>query len=84
MSDRNSTYYHISKKRKVPLKGLEGIVVHDHWKSYFKLENVKHSLCNAHHLRELNAIIEDGELWAKHIKEILLVMSKLKNIYGSE
>jgi len=30
--------------------------VHDHFKPYFALQNVKHGLCNAHHLRELRAV----------------------------
>src|SRR3954464_3785575 len=32
-----------------------GIVVHDHWKPYYTMEGVLHALCNAHHLRELQA-----------------------------
>ncbi len=30
---------------------FHGILVHDHWKPYFKYD-CEHSLCNAHHLRE--------------------------------
>ena len=59
------TYYHVSPKRKSLLDGLKGIVVHDHWKPYYQLEDVQHSLCNQHHLRELKALIENSnEEWA--------------------
>jgi transposase len=35
-----------------------GIVVHDHWKPYYTMEGVLHALCNAHHLRELQALVD--------------------------
>jgi transposase len=35
------------------LPALTGITVHDHWKPYRQFRNGDHSLCNAHHLREL-------------------------------
>jgi len=50
-SNDEATYYHVSEKRKSLLSGLKGIVVHDHWKPYFQIPDVHHSLCNAHHLR---------------------------------
>ena len=69
-SNKNLTYYHTSPKRKSLLKNLQGILVHDHWKSYFELQN-KHALCNAHHLRELKSLIEDKEQWAKNMYRLL-------------
>ena len=60
-SDKTLTYYHISPKRKALLPDLSGTVVHDHYKPYYQLNGVNHGLCNAHHLRELNALIEDEE-----------------------
>ncbi len=35
-------------------------------------EGVKHVLCNAHILRELNALIENGSQWAKAMQDLLL------------
>jgi transposase len=70
-SDANWTYFHINVKRKSLLIGLTGMIVHDHWKPYFQIENVKHVLCNAHHLRELNARIDDKERWAHQMKRWL-------------
>jgi transposase len=57
LSTKTLTYYHVSHKRKSLLDGLTGIVVHDHWRPYYQLENVEHALCNQHHLRELKALI---------------------------
>lgn len=81
-STENLTYYHVSPKRKSLLEGMKGVVVHDYWRPYFKLENVWHALCNAHHLRELNARIEDKESWARHMKRLLLFGWKLKEHHG--
>jgi transposase len=68
-STRLLTFYRCRKKRGDMLAKLTGIIVHDHWKSYFKLKGVQHALCNAHHLRELKALIEiEKETWAKRCK----------------
>jgi transposase len=43
----------------------KGILVHDHWKSYFYYQ-CKHVLCNAHHLRELESAAElYNQKWTK-------------------
>ncbi len=58
-------------------EGLEGgVVVHDGFKSYGKLNCADrppaHALCNAHHLRELKAIIAfDAEPWAAAMRDCL-------------
>jgi len=50
-----------------------GVVVHDGFKSYGALESASHALCNAHHLRELKALIElDKEPWAAPMRDLLL------------
>jgi len=66
------TFYRVSPKRGSLLEGLLGIVVHDHWKPYYTLEGVQHALCNAHHLRELRALIEiEKEPWARRMQQLL-------------
>lgn len=83
-STEKFTHYHMSLKRKSLLSGLTGTVVHDYWRPYFQMETVQHALCNAHHLRELNARIEDKEVWARHMKRLLLFGLKLRQHYGEE
>ena len=64
-STENMTHYRIDEKRGAIPIGLTGIVVHDHWKPYYKLKRVRHALCHAHHLRELKALVEyEHEQWA--------------------
>jgi transposase len=53
---------------------FRGIAVHDGWPQYRAYAGATHALCNAHHLRELLAIIEqhpDGQSWASHIDALL-------------
>jgi transposase len=68
------THYRVSEKRgAIPETLVGGIVVHDHFKRYYTLPDVEHGLCNAHHLRELKALIEiEKEPWAKKMFRLLL------------
>jgi transposase len=66
------TFYRVCAKRGSLLANVIGIVVHDHWKPYYTIEGVLHALCNAHHLRELKALIEiEKEDWARKMQQLL-------------
>jgi len=66
------TFYRVCAKRGSLLAKVLGIVVHDHWKPYYTMEGVQHALCNAHHLRELKALIEiEKEDWARKMQRLL-------------
>lgn len=53
------------------LPAFSGIACHDHWKPYFKY-NCLHALCNAHHTRELNGVIDnEGYTWAHDMKRLM-------------
>jgi transposase len=66
------TFYRVSAKRGSLLAHVTGIVVHDHWKPYYTLKGVLHALCNAHHLRELKALVEiEKEDWARRMQRLL-------------
>ena len=54
------------------LPHFRGTLVHDGWESYRGFKDCIHSLCNAHHLRELKALAEDhGQLWAQQMGKML-------------
>jgi transposase len=68
------TFYRVSQKRGDLPRDLQGgVVVHDGLKGYYDIDGAAHGLCNAHHLRELKALIEiDGEAWAEAMRDLLL------------
>jgi transposase len=81
-STEKMTHYRISFKRGDIPRTLKGVVVHDHFKPYYTLEQVKHALCNAHHLRELQALVEiEKEPWAKRMQKLLRLSSKIADRY---
>ena len=50
---------------------FSGVLVHDHLKAYFTYA-CQHSLCNAHHLRELTwSFEEDKQVWAGQMHDFL-------------
>lgn len=54
------------------LPRFKGVLCHDHWKPYYQYDQCSHSLCNAHHLRELlRAEEQDGQRWAKDMGLLL-------------
>jgi transposase len=66
------TFYRVSAKRGSLLPKVTGIIVHDHWKPYYTMVGVLHALCNAHHLRELKALVEiEKEDWARKMQRLL-------------
>jgi len=52
---------------------FQGISIHDHWLAYFTFD-CPHALCNAHHLRDLQAAVEASpdHKWAQMMKDLLL------------
>lgn len=84
VSTQTETWYRVAAKRKdiEVLAEIKGVVVHDHWKPYYQLEDVNHALCNAHHLRELKALEEiDQESEAQSMKKVLLLACNYKHRY---
>lgn len=66
------TAYRVCTRRGSLWDNMTGIAVHDHWKPYYTMTGVLHALCNAHHLRELKALIEiDKEDWARRMQILL-------------
>lgn len=55
------------------LPEFKGKLVHDAWATYFIYQLLVHALCNAHHLRDLTAIVEnDQQQWAALMISFLL------------
>lgn len=84
LSNKRVVLFHPDEKRGVDAIERMGVIlwytgnlIHDHWKPYFVYDNSIHSLCNGHHLRELERAFEqDGQKWARRMQLLLL---KIKN-----
>ena len=80
LSNDRLTYYHLDEHRGTEAMNQAGILpvykghlVHDRYASYFQYDQMNHSLCNAHLLRELKYLDEqEGCAWAVGIKDLLL------------
>jgi transposase len=81
VSNEKVTLFHADEKRGQEamdrmgvLPYFRGVLMHDHWKPYFGYACI-HALCNAHHLRELEASVEfDNQKWAKKMQKLLIAM----------
>src|SRR5271154_2300593 len=66
------TFYRAPLRRNAMMESVSGIIVHDFWKPYLTMDGVTHALCNAHHLRELKALIHiEKEPWALQMYRFL-------------
>ncbi len=68
------TFYRAEEKRRaIPTDLKGGVVVHHGFVPYGALSQIDHALCNAHHLRELKALLElDGKAWATRMRDMLI------------
>ncbi len=66
------------------LPHYHGIVVHDFWKSYFKVTEAEHAMCGVYLLRELTGIFENHpeQTWAKEMYDHLLNMCRVADFYN--
>ena len=73
------THYHVHPKRGQEgmkaagiLPEFQGRAIHDHWKSYLTFD-CEHGFCNAHHLRELQFVLDQYEQeWSREMSQLLL------------
>jgi len=64
---------------------FKGVLCHDHWKPYYQYKQCQHSLCNAHHLRELKYAFEvDEQKWAKTLIDFLKKLNDIVTAAGGK
>ena len=86
-SNERWTYFYPHPKRGTEAMDEIGILprfhkrlIHDHWKPYYTYQ-CEHALCNAHHIRELQWVIDNfkDDTWAKAMQELLLEINEAVN-----
>lgn len=90
-SNESWTFFYPHKKRGREamdeidiLPHFEGVLCHDHWKPYYFYTACEHSLCNAHHLRELTCAWEqEKHAWAKDMIDFLLDVNSATKSSGA-
>ena len=86
------TYFHPHTKRGTDaieemdiIPNFKGTLCHDHWKPYYTYDQCMHSLCNAHHLRELEwSEIEDKQKWAGKLSKLLVKLNRVVDAAGGK
>ncbi|MFC3375143.1 IS66 family transposase [Rugamonas sp. CCM 8940] len=79
------TWYGLHEKRGIEAMAAHGILpkrmgvlVHDCWAPYWKLDDGSHALCNAHLLRELTYVRQlTDQTWPTELMELLLNAQRL-------
>jgi transposase len=90
-SSSNADYTYLTADKKRGKDGMDSngvigamksgsVAVHDCWKPYWKVENVRHSVCAVHILRELVGVAENhlGQTWNRDFSAFLLEMKEEK------
>jgi transposase len=87
-SNERWTYFYPHQKRGSEamdeigiLPHFRGTLIHDHWKPYYTYQHCQHGLCNAHHIRELQWVIDNHAqyTWAKSMQDLLLEINETVN-----
>lgn len=87
-SSQRLTYYTVHPKRGRAgmddmgvLPHMTGTAVHDDWQPYWHYTNVRHSLCNAHHLRRLCFLVDQYQQgWAEEMSALLREMKQATDL----
>lgn len=86
--DAQYTYLSLQSKRGYAgmeeagfLPSYSGTIIHDCWSPYWSVSDVRHGLCCAHLLRELQGVIDNAPEqadWAGRLQQLLLEMNQCR------